>query len=51
MEKGLDPGKWICMRAENVSVKACGKYVVGVMGKTEECEKIIAAFENIMNAN
>lgn len=51
MEKGLDPGKWICMRAENVSVKACGKYVVGVMSKTEECEKIIAAFENIMNAN
>ena len=25
-------------------------HVVGVMGKTEECEKIIAAFENIMNA-
>lgn len=47
MEKGLDPGKWICMRAENVSVKACGKYVVGVMGKTEKCENITSIFESL----
>lgn len=51
MEKGLDPGKWICMRADSVSVKACGKYVVGIMASKENCEKIIAEFENIMSEN
>ena len=51
MESGLNPGKWICVRAGYSSVRTCGKYVLGVMSSKEECEKIIAEFENIMSEN
>lgn len=46
MESGLNPGKWVCVRAEYVSVKACGKYVLGVMSSREECENIMSVFES-----
>ena len=47
MESGLNPGKWICVHAEYVSVKACGKYVLGVMSSREECENITSVFESL----
>ena len=46
MESGLNPGKWVCVRAEYVSVKTCGKYVLGVMSSQEECENITSVFES-----
>lgn len=47
MESGLNPGKWICVRAEYVSVKTCGKYVLGVMASQKECENITSIFESL----
>lgn len=47
MESGLNPGKWICVSAGYVSVKTCGKYVLGVMSSQEECENITSVFESL----
>lgn len=47
MESGLNPRKWICVSAGYVSVKTCGKYVLGVMSSQEQCENITSIFESI----
>ena len=44
MEKGLNPGKWICVHAESVKVTSCGRYVLGIMAGKDECESISEAF-------
>lgn len=44
MESGLNPMKWICTGAESVKVTVCGQYVLGIMSSTEDCERISAAF-------
>lgn len=47
MESGLNLGKWICMHAESKATAYSGKYVVGIMGSGEECERIVAAFNTL----
>ncbi len=49
MENGLDPGKWICVRAENVEVVSCGQYVLGIMSSKEDCARISAAFLEMLS--
>ncbi len=44
MEGGLNPMKWVCTGAESVKVTVCGQYVLGIMSSTEDCERISAAF-------
>lgn len=47
MATGLDPMKWICMGAETVKVETNGCYVLGVMGKADECNQITGIFKNL----
>ena len=47
MAAGLDPMKWICMGAESVKVETNGCYVLGVMGKADECSRITGIFKNL----
>lgn len=47
MQSGLNPRKWICVSAGYVSVKTCGKYVLGVMSSQEKCENITSVFESL----
>lgn len=47
MAAGLDPMKWICMGAETVKVETNGRYVLGIMAKTDECDRITGIFKNL----
>ena len=47
MAAGLDPMKWICMGAESVKVETNVCYVLGVMGKADECSRITGIFKNL----
>ena len=47
MATGLDPMKWICMGAESVKVETNGRYVLGVMGKADECNRTTGIFKNL----
>lgn len=50
MKSGLNPGKWICMRAETVRVEISGKYVMGIMAKSAECDRIATTFHDLLKA-
>ncbi|MGN1473698.1 MAG: hypothetical protein ACI4WZ_06460 [Eubacteriales bacterium] len=47
MRNGLNPGKWICVRAENVLVTTDGEYVFGIMSKKEEGERVAEVFHGL----
>ncbi len=42
-----DPMKWVCTGAEAKKVATNGDYVLLIMSKTEECDKVVEAFEAI----
>ena len=48
MEKGLDPGKAICMIADAVCAVAKGDYIIGVIGTEDDCKTIPEIFANIV---
>ena len=48
MEKGLDPGKEICMIADAVCAVAKGDYIIGVIGTEDDCKTIPEIFANIV---
>lgn len=49
MLAGLDPTKWICVSAETKKTDYAGGYVIGVMGSTEYCDSVIAAFHALFD--
>lgn len=48
MEKGLDPGKAICMIADAACAVAKGDYIIGVIGTEDDCKTIPKIFANIV---
>ncbi len=48
MEKGLDPGRAICMIADAACAVAKGDYIIGVIGTEDECKTIPEIFANIV---
>ncbi len=47
VEKNADTMKWVCTGAQTKKVATNGEYVLLIMSKTEECEKVVEAFEAI----
>ena len=47
IETHADPGKWICMFAEEVTVAVNGNVVMLCMASKETCQEIEAAFKNL----
>lgn len=47
VEENADVMKWVCTGAQAKKVATNGEYVLLIMSKTEECEKVVEAFEAI----
>ena len=47
VEENADTMKWVCTGAEAKKVATNGDYVLLIMSKTEECDKVVEAFEAI----
>ena len=48
MDSNLDPNRWVCMSAEYKTVVTNGRYVLGIMGSRNDCERIVRIFGELL---